>query len=185
MLTAIENVTEAYIRNAEPSITLANARPAQAYYRLVDDLARPPLLFNATDIANSGTDTKLAAVEISSLNTAQSNADATIGQLLRLGQLEADWDGNDAAKPLDYSIKDARTFLRSLSPESVIPRATLHADGHAILFVREPDLYAELEFLGGNKIGFYARRGKDKWSDEFSFNGRSLPEGLLQIGLSL
>jgi hypothetical protein len=93
---------------------------------------------------------------------------------------DEDDDGNKV-----YSLKDARTFMRSLSPESIIPRPALHADGHAILFVREPDVYAELEFLGNNKISFYVRRGEQKWSDEISFDGQSLPEGLSQIGLSL
>lgn len=187
MLTAIENVTEAYLRDAEPNITMVNARPAQAYYRLVDDVISPPpawFVFGQTDITKSEADTKLSAEPLS-LSTSATPADSTIGQLVRLGKLEADWDGNDAAKPLDYSIKDARFFLRKLSPGSVIPRATLHADGHAILFVRQPDLYAELEFLGNNKIGFFARRGDQKWGDEFSFDGRSLPDGLRQIGFSL
>jgi hypothetical protein len=119
------------------------------------------------------------------LDSSRTAADAAIDRLRQLEQLEADWDGSDAAKPLGYSIKEARGFLRKLSPQSIVPGVTLHADGHAILFVHQPEAYAELEFLGQHKIGFYARRGEEKWTGEFLFDGRSLPEGLFQIGFSL
>lgn len=186
--TAIENVTEAYIRNAEPSITAMGSRAAQAYYLLVDDVVQKPawLVFDrSTDVARSESNTKSPPAPQAELNTSPTRADATIRQLVKLSKLEADWDGNEAAAPSEASIREARGFLRRLSPESLMPRATLHADGHAILFVRGDDLYAELEFLGNNKIGFFARRGEQKWSDEFSFDGFSLPEGLSKIGFSL
>lgn len=186
MLSTADNVTEGYFRNAEPSITMINSRAAQAYVRVVAAPEKLPSWISVkTDLAKSASESKPPETELPRLNTSPSRADAAIAQLLRLEKLDADWDGSDAAKPLDYSIKDARLFIRMLSPESIVPRATLHADGHAILFVREPDLYAELEFLGNNKIGFYARRGEQKWGDEFSFDGRSLPEGLSRIGFSL
>jgi hypothetical protein len=107
-------------------------------------------------------------------------ADRTIAQLLQFANMEADWDGNDAAK-----LSDAREFIRALAPESAIPRPALHADGHAILFLRGPETYAELEFLGKKRIGFYARRGEHEWSDEIDFDGRTLPHGLSQIGLAI
>jgi hypothetical protein len=115
----------------------------------------------------------------------KTQADRTVAQLLEFERLEADWDGHQAAKPLAFSLKDARIFIRALAPESIIPRPALHADGHAILFLRGPDKYAELEFLGGARIGFYARRGEREWSDEVFFDGCTLPEGLLQIGLAI
>ncbi|MGH6811861.1 MAG: hypothetical protein ACREDM_05765 [Methylocella sp.] len=112
-------------------------------------------------------------------------ADLTAAQLLRMEQWDFDWDGSEAAKPLLFSLKDARTFIRALAPESVMPRPALHADGHAILFVRGPDAYAELEFLGNQRIGFYARQGGQEWTDEIEFDGRTLPEGLSRIGFAL
>lgn len=102
-----------------------------------------------------------------------------------LSNLDEDWNSNDAAKPLDYSLKEARAFIRLLAPESIVPRPALHADGHMILFVREPEIYAELEFLGKSKIGIYARRGDHKWSEEILFDGQSLPAALSQIGFLL
>jgi hypothetical protein len=185
MPTVAENMTEAYFRDAQPSVTMMNSRPAQAYVRLVDPEPLPAWLSVKTSLAKSASETKPAEIELPRLNTAPSRADTVIAQLMRLEKLEADWDGSEAAKPLDYSIKEARLFIRKLSPESIMPRATLHADGHAILFVREPDIYAEIEFLGNSKIDFYARRGDEKWGDEIFFNGQSLPEGLSKIGFSL
>jgi hypothetical protein len=115
----------------------------------------------------------------------KTQADRTIAQLFGFENLNADWDGNEAAKPLAFSIKDAREFIRALAPESIIPRPALHADGHAILFIRGPESYAELEFLGARRIGFYVRRGEQEWSDEFYFDGRAIPAGLLQIGFAI
>jgi hypothetical protein len=119
------------------------------------------------------------------LDVAPSSADAAVAQILKFEKIDADWDGSEAAKPLDYSLKEARSFIRKLAPESVIPRPALHADGHAILFVKDADAYAELEFMGNNKISYYARRGGEKWSGEIIFDGGLLPEGLSRIGLSL
>jgi hypothetical protein len=185
MLTASENVTEGYFRDADFSLPLTNSRPALAYVRVMDLPKLPDWISLKTDLAQSADDTTAPTTAVPKLDTSPNRADTAIAQLLRLAKFDADWDGSEAAKPLDYSINEARRFIRLLSPESIIPRATLHADGHAILFVREPDLYAEIEFLGNNKIGFYTRRGDKKWSDEFSFDGRSLPDGLSRIGFSL
>jgi hypothetical protein len=120
-----------------------------------------------------------------SVEEPKTQADRTVSQLIQFERLRADWDGNEAAQPLPFSLKDAREFIRALAPESVIPRPALHADGHAILFLRGPDVYAELEFLGKKRISFYARRGRQQWSDEIDFDGRTLPEGLSQIGFAL
>jgi hypothetical protein len=184
MLTAVENITEAYLRDVEPCITLMASRPAQAYVRLVEPVAMPEGPTIRTFLAKDPSGTK--AVETGQgLSVSPSAADIAVAQILRLEKYEADWDGSEAAKPLAYSLKEAHAFIRRLSPDSIIPRPALHADGHTILFVREADVYAELEFLGNSKIGFYARRGEQKWSDEISFDGQSLPEGLSQIGFSL
>jgi hypothetical protein len=95
-------------------------------------------------------------------------------------------DGSGAARPSPESLKDAREFIRSLAPESVFPRPALHADGNAVLLLRDADTYAEIEFLGGKKIGFYARRGRDEWADETSFGGASLlPSPMSQLGFAI
>jgi hypothetical protein len=183
MPITVENIIEPYLRDAQPMVSLTHARPAQACVRVVTDQMTLPPWLTFREQAWSGNDnTKPHDLCSKTLDSSRTAADAAID---RLRQLEADWDGSDAAKPLGYSLKEARGFLRKLSPESIVPGATLHADGHAILFVHQPDAYAELEFLGQHKIGFYARRGEQKWTGEFLFDGRSLPEGLCRIGFSL
>jgi hypothetical protein len=180
MATAIETATMIYLYNAVPSPTAA--KPAQQLFLLHFDAPRA----NATFVAEAGSQSVSAVPEaISEANYERSPADLAVAQLLRMEEWGADWDGNGAAKPLGFSLKDARAFVRFLSPESIVPQATLHADGHAILFVNSAEVYAELEFLENHRIGFYVRRGGEEWTDEISFDGRTLPEGLLRVGLAV
>jgi hypothetical protein len=182
MPIALETAVASYLNGSQPSITAVASQPAQPRTRIVAPAPRQGLTSRATELRES---VPTASNDNPIPESAKTPADIAIAQLIRLEQFDADWDGSDAAKPIVGTLKEARAFIRALAPESVVPRVTLHADGHAILFIRKPDVYAELEFLGNNKIGFYARRGEQKWSDEISFDGRSLPEGLSQIGLSL
>ena len=88
-----------------------------------------------------------------------------------------------AAKPKRASIDAARSFIRSLAPESIVPQPALHADGNTILFFRADDAYVELEFVD-QKIEFYARRGETEWADELQPGGL-LPVALSEIGFSI
>jgi hypothetical protein len=108
-------------------------------------------------------------------------ADKVVSQLIRFRNYSANWDGHGAAKPDINSLEFASRFIRKLAPESIIPRAALHADGLAILFWNTPDKYAELEFMENGRINYYARIGELEWSDDFGDN-EPLPQGLLNIG---
>jgi hypothetical protein len=186
MSGAIEASTALYLYTAQPSMTAISSREAQCQeevltremLRRLRSLRDTALANDREQAASTATDYQLPSEE------PKTEADRAVAQLFRFEQLDADWDGHEAAKPLGFSIKDARDFLRALAPESIIPRPTLHADGHAILFTRGADLYAELEFLEGRRIGFYARRSGQEWSGEFYFNGRTMPAGLSQIGFA-
>ena len=180
-MPVIEAVTALYLAGAEPSVTSLTSRFAQRRERLWD---KPELLTGSTThMALPDEDLSPTAREsLGFLLSPLSQADRAIFSLRRFEKLGADWDGNGAEKPSLASLQEARNFIRCLAPESVIPRATLHADGHAILFLRDENSYAELEFLGNKKIGYYARRGGQEWSDEIEFPGRTLPQGLLDVG---
>jgi hypothetical protein len=181
MPVAIEASTYLYLSGAEPAMTAIASRPAQNRPAITRPDRPSGATFTSRPIMDRGsTSAQENEVPIETLPT---QADLGVAQLLRFERLDADWDGNEAAKPLPFSLKEAREFIRALAPESVIPRPALHADGHAILFLREPDTHAELEFLGSGRIGFYARWGGEEWSDEFDFDGHTLPAGLLRIGL--
>jgi hypothetical protein len=183
MATAIDTATVLYLYSAMPSPTAA--QPAQQ--RVLFLLPSEPRRANATFVAEAAVRGASTAQEIAPplAGYERTAADLAIAQLLRMEDWDPDWDGNGAAMPLGFSLRDARAFIRTLSPESVIPQATLHADGHTILFVNSADVYAELEFLEGRAIGFYVRRGGQEWTDEIYFDGRTLPEGLLRAGFAV
>jgi hypothetical protein len=181
-MPAIEAVTALYLATAEPSLTNLGSRVAQRRERIweSDGLLGISTTYQTLPIESGASTAKEPS---SSLASPLTQADRTIFSLRAFEKFQADWDGNGAEKPSLISIRDAREFIRSLAPESAIPRATLHADGHAILFLRGADSYAELEFLGNGKIGYFARRGDQEWSDEISFTGQNLPRGLSDVGL--
>jgi len=195
MITAIETATMMHVYSAIPSPTAA--QPAQEFgeYHTAFPLSNRGQVIlpsdapraNTTFVAEAGFRGVSAVQEAipAAANYDRCPADLAVAQLLRMEKWDADWDGNGAAKPLDFSLKDARAFVRALSPESIIPKATLHADGHAILFVNGPEVYAELEFLEDRRIAFYVRRGGAEWTDAISFDGRPLPEGLLRAGFAV
>jgi hypothetical protein len=180
MYLALDTIAETYFCCASPSAA-RRARSEQA------ELVIPPLpgmrgrLVVITDPQASAPTYVAAEAHPSPVGAAP--VDLAIRQLLGMAKWEADWDGNGAEKPIAASLKDARGFLRCLAAASAIPKPALDADGHAILFLRGDDIYAELEFLEGRRIDFYARRDSREWSDEFSFDGRTLPEGLSHVGL--
>jgi hypothetical protein len=203
-----EASTAVYLYSAEPSMTAVASRTAQrreqaipadeqiisaeilsfAQWWRMQTVPREIQTAQSRELGvaiGSPRGSTMSASSGASLEEPRTQADRTVSQLIQFERLQADWDGNEAAKPLPFSLKDAREFVRALAPESVIPRPALHADGHAILFLRGPDVYAELEFLGRKRISFYARRGRQQWSDEIDFDGRTLPEGLSQIGFAI
>jgi hypothetical protein len=182
MITAIETATMIYLYEAAPSQTAA--RPAQGRTLFILPPGAPQT--GGTFVAEANPQSVSAAGEVlGSVDYQRDPADLVVAQLLRMEEWDEDWDGYGTAKPLEFSLKDARAFVRALSPESIVPKATLHADGHAILFINEDDVYAELEFLENSRIGFYARRGGEQWTDEIFFDGDALPEGLSRVGFAV
>jgi hypothetical protein len=181
MPIALEASTWLYLSTAEPSMTAVSERPTLPRSNIIPRwVPSSGATYGLISIIEGGASTAQETVSLADLSLTQ--ADTIVKQLFRFANLSENWDGSGAAKPLADSLGDARYFLRSLAPESILPRAALHADGHAVLLFQTPDVYAELEFLGGKQIGFYSRRGGQEWSDEISFDGATLPEGLSIIG---
>jgi len=180
MIGAIETATLAFLENAAPGPTALASRDAQSRTLLI----ATPDAFSGT-IAFRATFGQTVIEFPRPAASPQTAADLTVSKLLSFEQFDRNWDGNDAAKPDPQSIQAARFFIRSLSPGSKIPEPTLHANGNVLLFVNEGDRYAEIEFVDGNRIEFYARQGDHQWSDEVSFDGGSLPAGLPEIGFSI
>ena len=189
-MAAVDTSTTLYWFDMAPSMTAAWAQPSQRRDHVLTRRARQPgatFGYPSVEICTSveTTDNATARNTTAPANISLTMADQAMTQLIRFEQFPVDWDGNGAAKPLRNSLHDARQFIRALTPESVIPRPALHADGHAVLLLTVGDTYAELEFIGDKNIGFYARRGGEEWCDEFSLDVGALPEGLSQIGFAI
>ncbi len=179
MITA-EAVTLAQFSSAESAITCVVSQPALPRALVLPKRLVPTAMTpTQAAVAPAVTNTEGA---ISARPSQQTSADASVAQLLKLSNLNLNWDGYGAAKPKRSSINAARNFIRSLAPESIVPQPALHADGNAILFFRTDDAYAELEFVD-QKIEFYARRGEVEWADELQ-QGGPLPVALSEIGFS-
>ena len=182
---AVETSTTIYEFSIEPPMTALRVQHSERRSRLLARQGRPPSSTYSMALAEPGDNVTTARNTTAPAETSLTLADQAMTQLIRFEQLALDWDGNGAAKPIKRSLEDARRFIRALAPESLIPRPALHADGHTVLLLNSGDTYAELEFLGENSIGFYARRGGQEWCDEFLLGVGTLPEGLSQIGLAI
>lgn len=122
----------------------------------------------------------------SNVTSDETAADRAVSQLLNLGYLEDDWDGEGAAAPNPASIRDAHRFLRSLDADGIMPMSTLHANGNALLVFDRQDAYAEIEFLGAGEISYFARLGSARLysEDGETFDGRTIPERLRAFRIS-
>jgi hypothetical protein len=178
MAITAEFATAAFLYVTDPTVATAASRPSQR--RSLPHTAL--VVFSQTAIATTTSTTAPADLPVLA-EPVESAADRSVGKLLKLGMLGENWDGYKAARPNDDSLIAARKFLRTLAPGSVVPEPTLHADGNALLFHRSLDSYVEIEFVGHNRIEFFARRGDSEWSDEFTLGG-PMPAGLLEIGFA-
>ncbi len=182
MISATEAATAAYLASTEAAITWAAGRSVAPNIRPISEfgggaLWQPTYVFAASQ---STADTVKA---LQSPLVEKTKADASVSQLLKFACLPNDWDGYGAAKPNHGSLNAARSFIRSLAPESIVPQPALHADGNVILFYRNDDVYVELEFVGNN-VDFFARQEDKEWASEFQI-GTPLPPALSEIGFSM
>lgn len=175
--TVVDSLVD-FLDSAEASIVSArSSRAAQHYECVVFPEALPDW------IVQQPLDTSGLESSEDSGTSALSSADSTVRTLIGFESMAEDWDGAGAEKPRSASIKAARRFVRALAPESRVPLATLHADGNVILFVRDSDGYAEIEFFESGRIGYFLSRGDRKWSGEgVQVDFSKLPAGFQQFG---
>ena len=106
------------------------------------------------------------------------------GEFRRWRVLGSNWDGENAAAPVDASLADAVSFVRLLNDSELLPDPMLLASGRAGLFWKTDDLYADLEFLGAKQVAYYIERGKDKHKGVVHFDSKKMPvmfESLLKV----
>lgn len=98
-----------------------------------------------------------------------------IGELRNWASLDDNWDGEGASRPLLTSIKEAVLFARLLDANVREPEPMLLASGHAALFWNEADLYADLEFIGNNRVAYFVRKNDDKHKGVVTFDPEKMP----------
>jgi hypothetical protein len=97
-----------------------------------------------------------------------------IGELRGWRQLSSRWDGEDAEAPEPQSIDDAVKFARMLGSQADA-QPMLHVNGHAGLFWRDDDLYADIEFLGSGRIAYFIEKNGDKHKGMVNFVAKEMP----------
>lgn len=115
--------------------------------------------------------------EFFDLTSRETTAQETlIGTLRKWALLGQDWDGEGAAKPISSSIREAVAFVRLLADSKIEePEPMLTASGHAALFWNTNELYADIEFLGNQKIAYFIKRNSDKHKGVVAFDSENLP----------
>lgn len=98
-----------------------------------------------------------------------------VGELRGWQSLTANWDGEGAAVPDAKSLKEAVSFVRLLGERDPLPEPMLHASGHAGLFWKDDNLYADIEFLGDRRIAYYIEHQGDKHKGVVKFDSQNMP----------
>lgn len=98
-----------------------------------------------------------------------------VGELRRWSLLTANWDGEGAVPPIDLSLREAVSFVRLLDEGDILPEPMLHASGHAGLFWKEDNLYADIKFLGDGRVAYYIERQGDKHKGVLKFDSQKMP----------
>jgi hypothetical protein len=84
-------------------------------------------------------------------------------------------EGDEAA--IEQSFEDAKTFLE-VGRFEWNPDVMRHSNGRAGLLWSECGLYADLEFLGGGLLAYFARQDENIWKGVIQMGETDLPLGL-------
>lgn len=98
-----------------------------------------------------------------------------IGELREWSFLKENWDGEGAYSPSISSIKQAVEFVRLISDNAALPEPTMLASGHVSLYWNIQNLYADIEFLGDQRIAYFIKNNEDKHKGVLSFNAKKMP----------
>lgn len=98
-----------------------------------------------------------------------------IGELREWAFLKNNWDGEDGKAPSVDSIKEAVAFIRLMNRNAEMPDPNLLASGHVSLFWNSQNFYAEIEFLGDNRVAYFIKNNEDKHKGIISFGSEKMP----------
>ena len=121
--------------------------------------------------------TTIAASESNSVVASRQTSpqENIIGELRQWNLMDANWDGEGAAKPKLNSIKEAVSFVRLLDAKIALPEPMLLGSGNAALYWNESGLYADIEFLGDNRIAYFIKINSDKHKGVLTFDSQNMP----------
>jgi hypothetical protein len=157
------------------AVSLAQAPTVSATQEASQPVVRPILAKTYQTIRNSGNSSVANDNVFEAVARETTSQELLIGELRNWALFDENWDGEGAAKPIPASIRDAVSFARLLDASTHEPEPMLLASGRAALFWNEGGLYADLEFLGGNRIAYFVQKNGDKHKGVASFDPEKMP----------
>ena len=97
------------------------------------------------------------------------------GEIRQFKSYEDNWDGEGAAKPNAQSISDVVSFIGLLDDRKVVPESMLLSSGNVALYWNEGGVYADIEFLGDDRIAYFIKNNGDKHKGVLSFDSKTMP----------
>lgn len=99
-----------------------------------------------------------------------------IGEIRSWALFDSNWDGEGAVAPMVSSLKESVAFVRLLDNAAELPDPMLMNTGHAGLFWKTDNLYADLEFLGDGRIAYFIEQeGEGKHKGVVKFDSKKMP----------
>lgn len=141
-------------------------RPVQKAY-----LTPPSVLFTPKTTSSANAD----QYQFNDAIRQTSEAEKVIGDIRHWASFSENWDGEGSCQPSAQSIVDAVSFVRLISDSAQIPHPMLHATGNVSLFWNENGLYADIEFLGQNRVAYFIKQNEDKHKGVISFDSEKMP----------
>lgn len=97
------------------------------------------------------------------------------GEIRNWVLINSNWDGEGATPPSRASIHDSVAFARLLTESQQLPEPMLLPTGNISLFWNVANLYADLEFLGQNRIAYFVKKDGVKHKGVAEFDKETLP----------
>lgn len=146
-------------------------QPIRTTHRV--NLSAPSVLY--TPSLTSSASVNIDSFQFDDVVRQTSEAEKVIGEIRHWASFSENWDGEGAARPSAQSIGDAVSFLRLVADSAQLPQPMLHATGNASLFWNDNGLYADVEFLGQNKVAYFIKHNEDKHKGVISFDSEKMP----------
>jgi hypothetical protein len=119
--------------------------------------------------------TSLNEVSTSEASRATTANELLIGEIRQYTLLGSNWDGEDSDAPGLESVGDAVNFARLMDASMETLEPMLLATGNVSLYVNKPDYYAEVEFLGGQRLAYFIKTVEGRHKGVVDFNSKKMP----------